>query len=52
MVGAECLGEMSGEGHYGYTETDEEPTIYFEEVDLGEWEAERRRRFLRQRQKR
>lgn len=35
MVGARCMGDMSGEGHYGYSPTDlngEEPTVYFEEV--------------------
>lgn len=33
LVGAECEGDVSGEGHYGYTPTDlggEDPTVYFE----------------------
>lgn len=36
LVGGECEGDVSGEGHYGYrkkTRDADEPTIYFEEVD-------------------
>ncbi|MFC7216529.1 hypothetical protein ACFQO4_20935 [Saliphagus sp. GCM10025334] len=36
LVGAKCQGDVSGEGHYGYTPADldgEDPTVYFEEVD-------------------
>jgi hypothetical protein len=36
MVGYECEGDVSGEGHYAYTQSsrlEEEPCIYFEEVD-------------------
>lgn len=36
MIGAECEGDVSGEGHFGYvkrTADAEQPTIYFEEVN-------------------
>lgn len=35
MVGFECEGNVSGEGHFGYRSTsrfDEEPTVYFEVI--------------------
>lgn len=35
LIGAECMGDCSGEGHFGYSPPDlngEEPTVYFEEV--------------------
>lgn len=35
IVGAECEGDVSGEGHYGYrpeSEEAEQPTVYFEEA--------------------
>ena len=37
VVGHECIGEVSGEGHWGYepsTTSEEKPTVYFQEVDL------------------
>lgn len=39
LVAAECEGDMSGEGHYGYRWTGQEPedpTVYFEEADRDE----------------
>jgi hypothetical protein len=36
MVGYECEGDVSGEGHYAYTQSSckkEEPCIFFEPVD-------------------
>lgn len=38
VVGHECEGEVSGEGHYGYRPTtrgDEPPTVWFEGVSGG-----------------
>lgn len=35
IVGSECEGDVSGEGHYGYrkqTDDADEPTVWFEEV--------------------
>lgn len=35
IVGGECEGDVSGEGHFAYrprTEEAEYPTVYFEEV--------------------
>jgi len=36
VVGGECEGDVSGEGHYAYqkkTDDADEPTVWFEEVD-------------------
>lgn len=35
IIGADCVGDVSGESHYGYKKVSEEadrPTVYFEEV--------------------
>jgi len=39
LVGYECEGDLSGEGHHGYkpkSSREEKPTVYFEEVSDGE----------------
>jgi len=41
MVGKECKGDLSGEGHYAYrqsTDYDESPTVYFEKISSGDSE--------------
>lgn len=37
MVGMECEGDVSGEGHFAYQQSskyEEEPTVYFEETEV------------------